>query len=85
MKQISQTPASNPTQRAQLLQKLANLLTVHNSTEEDLVYPAIRDIADLPSDATTLYQQQDEAKIIVFELDQLSKSDPDWGNRFATL
>jgi len=85
MNQIAQTSASYPTQRAQLLQQLADLLTVHNATEENLIYPAIRNIANLPSDATTLYQQQDQAKVFVFELDQLSKSDPDWGSRFSTL
>ncbi len=85
MNQIAQTSAGNPTQRAQLLQQLADLLTVHNSTEENLVYPAIRDIAARPNDAAMLYHQQDEAKIIVFELDQLSKSDPRWSSRFATL
>ena len=86
MNQIAQTPASNPTQRAQLLQQLINLLTVHNFTEENLIYPAIRDIANLPNDATMLYQQQDQSKVLVFELDQLPKNDdPDWSNRFATF
>lgn len=85
MNQISQTSAGNSTQRTQLLQQLADLLTVHNSTEENLVYPAIRDIAARPNDAATLYHQQDEAKVLVFELDQLSKSDPRWGSRFETL
>ena len=83
MTQIAQT--SNPTQRTQLLQQLANLLTLHNSSEENLIYPAIRDIANEQSDAQTLYQQQDTAKVLLFELDQLSKSDPNWGTRFATF
>lgn len=85
MNQIAQTPASNPTQRTQLLQQLINLLTVHNFTEENLVYPAIRDIANLMSDATTLYQEQDQSKVLAFELNQLPKSDPDWSNLFATF
>ena len=32
-----------------------------------------------------LYHQQDEAKVLVFGLDQLSKSDPHWSSRFAKL
>ncbi|MBV9388083.1 MAG: hemerythrin domain-containing protein [Chroococcidiopsidaceae cyanobacterium CP_BM_ER_R8_30] len=85
MNQIAQTPASDPTQRSQLLQQLIDLLTVHNFSEENLVYPAIRDIANLPGDATTLYQEQDQTKVLVFELNQLPKSDPDWGNLFTTF
>ena len=85
MNQIAQTPASNPTRRTRLLQQLIDILTVHNFSEENVVYPAIKDIANLPNDATTLYQEQDLAKVQVFELNQLSTSDPDWGNRFTTF
>ena len=85
LNQISQTPATNPTQRAQLLQQLATLLTIHNATEENYIYPAIRDVARRPNDSATLYQQQDQAKVIMFELDQLAKNSPNWDSRFAAL
>jgi len=82
LNQISQTSANNPTQRTQLLQQLISLLTIHNATEEHLVYPAIYAIANLQTNARQLYQQQDQAKLLTFELDQLSKSDPNWDDRF---
>ena len=41
MNQIAQTSDGNPSQRTHLLQQLAELFTVHNSTEENLIYPAI--------------------------------------------
>ena len=85
MDQIAQTTDSDVTAREQLLQQLADLFTLHNSTEENIIYPAIRDIADLPIDTVKLYYEQDEAKIMVFELDQLPKNDPQWGNRFKKL
>lgn len=73
MTQIAATSAGDALQRAALLQRLADLLTIHNASEENLVYPAIRDLANRPQDAATLYHQQDEAKVLVFELDQMPK------------
>jgi hemerythrin superfamily protein len=83
--QIAQTPASNPTQRTQLLQQLANLLTVHNASEENFIYPAIRNIAGLPRDASLLFQQQDNSKIILFSLNQVPPDSPQWDRLLATL
>ena len=55
MDQILQTTDSDAAEREQLLQQLADLFTLHNSTEENLIYPAVRDIANLPIDTVELY------------------------------
>jgi hypothetical protein len=51
----------------------------------EYIYPAIRDIATLPNDANTLYMQQDQAKVLAFELDRLAKDNTNWDRRFATF
>jgi hemerythrin superfamily protein len=61
--------------RLSILQQLKVLLTVHNATEENLVYPAIRVLAERPQDADTLYHQQDEAKVGIWELDSMLKGE----------
>lgn len=57
--------------REQTLMELGSLFTVHNATEENFVYPAIAEVAGRKSDAVTLYHQQDEAKMVAWQLDAL--------------
>jgi hypothetical protein len=62
--------------RGRLLRQLADALTIHNANEENIVYPAIRDIANRPSDEETLYHQQDDAKVFLARLVQMPRNDP---------
>jgi hemerythrin superfamily protein len=59
--------------RATVLEQLKTLLTVHNATEENLVYPAIRFVAARKRDAETLYHQQDEAESSLWSIDATIK------------
>jgi hemerythrin superfamily protein len=59
--------------RTEILEQLKALLTIHNATEENLVYPAVRVAAHRPKDADTLYHQQDEAKVGIWEIDSMLK------------
>jgi hemerythrin superfamily protein len=73
---------------AGLLEELKGLLTVHNATEENLIYPAVRFLASRPRDAETLYHQQDEAEAGLWELDGLLKGSlegPDFAERARAL
>ena len=65
--------ASDTAGRATVLEQLKALLTVHNATEENLVYPAIRFVAARPRDAETLYHQQDEAEWSLWSIDATLK------------
>jgi hemerythrin superfamily protein len=72
--------ATESGERSNLLEKLKAILTVHNATEENLVYPAVRVAASRPKDSDTLYHQQDEAKVAVWKLDQMLQGTLDEGD-----
>jgi hemerythrin superfamily protein len=79
---FEQLASSESGERAAVLEQLKALLTVHNATEENLVYPAIRFVASRPRDAETLYHQQDEAEAALWSIDATIKGvvdgdDPD--------
>lgn len=64
---------SDEQQQVMTLNQLKMVLTLHNATEEDFVYPAIREIAGLPDDSAELYHEQDEAKVLVWKIDTCFK------------
>jgi hemerythrin superfamily protein len=79
---LEQLAGSDSSQRATVLEQLKAVLVVHNATEENLVYPAIRFVAARPRDAETLYHQQDEAEAALWSIDATIKGvidgdDPD--------
>ena len=63
--------ASEPSEQSLVLDKLKAILTIHNATEENLVYPALRVAASRAKDADALYHQQDEAKVGIWKLDAI--------------
>jgi hemerythrin superfamily protein len=65
--------SAESTERATVLEQLKAVLTVHNATEENLVYPAIRFVAARRRDAETLYHQQDEAEAALWSIDATLK------------
>ena len=65
--------ASQSSEQTLVLDKLKAILTVHNATEENLVYPALRVAASRAKDADALYHQQDEAKVGIWKLDAILK------------
>ena len=78
-------PRAESAERARLLEELKSALTIHNATEENIVYPAIHDIAQRPMHAGRLYHQQDEAKVLVWELSQLDPSDAQFTKKAERL
>ena len=77
--------ASGDDARTGVLDELKALLTVHNASEENLIYPAVRVLAKRRSESETLYHQQDEAKVAVWELDMLAEDDRDFEARATKL
>jgi hemerythrin superfamily protein len=67
------TEASAKKQRKDVLERLKGALTIHNATEENIVYPAINRVARKRAEAEHLYHETAEADILVFELDTLLK------------
>lgn len=59
--------------RKATLEQLKGALTIHNATEENLVYPALRKVAGKKWEAQHLYHETAEADVLVFELDTMLK------------
>lgn len=60
-------------QRDMVLEQLKGVLTIHNATEENLIYPAINKIAGSKLEAQHLYHETAEADTLLFELDSILK------------
>jgi hemerythrin superfamily protein len=67
------TEATQQRKRKSTLERLKAVLTIHNATEENLVYPAIRTVAGKKIASDHLYHETAEADVLVFELDALLK------------
>ena len=65
------TQAVDVEERGNALERLKVALTIHNATEENLVYPAIGRIARQKDEAELLYHETAEADMAVFELDSM--------------
>jgi hemerythrin superfamily protein len=64
-------------ERQDVLERLKGVLTIHNATEENLVYPAINKVAGSKLEAQHLYHETAEADTLLFELDSALKEEDD--------
>ncbi len=71
------TQATQTQQRKQTLEQLKGALTVHNATEENLVYPALDKVAGKKSESQKLYHETAEADVLIFEIDTMLKEGDD--------
>ena len=60
--------------RMQCLKELQGVLTVHNATEENLVYPALNKIGKKMFESLHLYYETANADIAAFEIDTMLKN-----------
>jgi hemerythrin superfamily protein len=67
------TALDDAASRQQSFEALKAALTIHNATEENIVYPAIAKVAHKPTESKQLYHETAEADTLVFELDTLLK------------
>jgi hemerythrin superfamily protein len=67
--------------RKDTFDRLKSVLTVHNATEENLVYPALAIVAGEKSESQHLFHETAEADTLMFELDMMLKESDD--ARFA--
>lgn len=72
------TSAKNGTRKA-TLERLKGVLTIHNATEENLVYPALAVVAGKKTESDHLYKETAQADVGVFEVDMLLKEHDDAG------
>jgi hemerythrin superfamily protein len=71
------TEASDDEERQAAMEQLKGVLTIHNATEENLVYPALNKVADSKVESDHLYHETAEADVLFFELDTLLKAGDD--------
>jgi hemerythrin superfamily protein len=69
--------------RGQHLLRLKRRLAAHAMAEEDIVYPALRESGGGIDDSAKLYEEHAQMKVLLYKLEQTSKSDEQW-HRHAT-
>ena len=69
--------ATDNESRKTILENAKPVLTVHNATEENLVYPALQKFVGQKRESEHLYQETAQADVLVFELDTMLKSGDD--------
>jgi hemerythrin superfamily protein len=69
--------AGDEDSRKSVLEKLKGILTLHNATEENLVYPAIAVVAHDAKESKHLYEETAEADVLLFQLDAMLKATDD--------
>lgn len=69
--------AQGRSERMQCMERLKAALTIHNATEENLVYPALNVAAGKRSESDHLYHETAEADVLLFELDTMLKEGND--------
>lgn len=74
---IKELAEGMPDERKAILEQLVGVLTIHNATEENLVYPAISRLAGSRAESQHLYHETAEADVLVFELDSLLRNRDD--------
>lgn len=65
--------ARDTERRKGVLEQLKAALTIHNATEENLLYPALAEVAGKKSEAQHLYHETAEADLLLFQLDTMLK------------
>jgi hemerythrin superfamily protein len=71
---LTELAGEAPQERKRVFEQLVGVLTIHNATEENLVYPAINKIADSKQESQHLYHETADADVLAFELDALLKA-----------
>ncbi len=71
------TTATERSKRKHALERLKAALTLHNATEENLVYPALAQIAGKHMKSGHLYHETAATDMLIFELDTLLYKDED--------
>ncbi|HEY6485165.1 MAG TPA: hemerythrin domain-containing protein [Candidatus Cybelea sp.] len=71
---LTELTGEEPQERKRVFQQLVGVLTIHNATEENLVYPAINKFADSKQESQHLYHETADADVLAFELDALLKA-----------
>lgn len=79
---LAKSTPEQPARRTMLLTQLKHALGKHAFTEENVVYPALREWGD-KADADALNHEQGYHKQFLYELDGMDKSAPEFAQKIA--
>jgi hemerythrin superfamily protein len=74
---LNELVSASDSQRSGVVERLVGALTIHNATEENLVYPAINKVAGSKLESQHLYHETAEADVALFELDSMLREGDD--------
>ena len=73
-----------PARRAEHLRRVATALTGHSIAEEVVLYPMI-EILGVKRDSEALYDEQQDAKVLIARLDAMPKAGPEFLREFRAM
>lgn len=76
---------SQCTTRSAILEEIKRMLAVHNASEENVIYPAVHSLVQRPMHARTLYHEQDDAEVALWDLASLEPDDPEFVRKGSEL
>jgi hemerythrin superfamily protein len=79
---LAQSKPEQPAKRTMLLTQLKHALGKHAFTEENVIYPALREWGD-KADADALNHEQGYHKQFLYELDGMDKAGPEFAQKVA--
>ena len=79
---LAQSKPEQPAKRTMLLTQLKHALGKHAFTEENVIYPALREWGD-KADADALNHEQGYHKQFLYELDGMDKGSPEFAQKVA--
>ena len=71
---LTELTSEAPQERKRVFEQLVGVLTIHNATEENLIYPAINKLGGGKQESQHLYHETADADVLAFELDALLKA-----------
>ena len=71
--------------RTEGLARLKRLLTTHETIEEEIFYPALKQFAEAKDIVLEAYEEHDVVDTIVGELEQTPVSDETWAAKFTVM
>jgi hypothetical protein len=85
LKRGEETSETSARQRKQLLDTIATELAIHETIEERVLYPALKEHAETRDIVLEGVQEHHVADLIVKELYETAVSDEQWGAKFKVL
>lgn len=71
--------------RSDILEEIKQMLALHNASEENVIYPAVHSLIGRPMHARTLYHEQDDAEVALWDLASLEPDDPEFLRKGSEL